>query len=157
MSEELSFSEKMLENIQCGSIIKIKHKNFQGKIVDHYSIVCNETLANDEHIVFGPITTCRNSFLVDGIRNKYGNNTVVYIPQNVFSKLDRLSFVNCNAPVFKTITQLCSEIDSGEAYFYNQVVAEHFSISIGDGMLSSRKLLDEWRRTYIKTHCKVSQ
>ncbi|MBR4665176.1 MAG: hypothetical protein IKO93_15025 [Lentisphaeria bacterium] len=155
MTSNAKPSEKMLAQICPGSIIYIKHKNTRGQDVYHYAIVCNLNPKADPEIVLAIITSDnRGADLVPRIRQKFGPSTVVSVPAVAFRKLNRLSFINCNLPVFRSLSKLCEEVDSEEASFYhpgiNQLLRVELSIK---GMLDSRLVSPE-QKAYIMAKCK---
>ena len=122
--------------------------------VKHYSIVCNLEPKNDSEIVLAVITSDNKApDLIPSLKKSYGESTIAIIPPTVFKKLTRLSFVNCNLPVFRNLNQLCEEVDSGEACFYHPGINDLFRVSLCiDGMLLS-KLVTINQKIYIKEKC----
>lgn len=154
MNSEEKPSTKMLKQIECGSIVYIKHKNKRNQDVTHYAIVCNMNPKDDEIIVFAVITSDdKEPNLVPSIKKNYGASTVVSIPAVAFRKLTHLSFVNCNLPVFRSLSKLCKEVDSGEASFYHPGLNDRIRIKLSvKGMLDSRELSPE-EKEYLKRKC----
>ena len=154
MNSEERPSAKMLKQIECGSIVYIKHKNKRNQDVTHYAIVCNRNPQDDKTIVFAVITSDdKGPNLVPNIKKNYGASTVVSIPLIAFRKLTHLSFVNCNFPVFRSLSKLCKEVDSGEASFYHPGINDRIRVKLSvKGMLDSRELSPE-EKEYLKEKC----
>lgn len=154
MCEYFKPSDKMLSEIEYGSVIYIKHKNTRGQDVRHYAIVCNLSPKEDTEIVLAVITSDNKSaMLVPGIKKFYGESTVVHVPEVAFRKLSHLSFINCNLPVFRDLDKLCDEVDSGEASFYHPGITQSIRVEMSiQGMLDSRSVTAE-RKAYIREKC----
>jgi len=158
MSLNAKPSERMLAQIEYGSVFYIKHKNKRGQDVNHYAVVCNLNPKEDSEIVFAVITSDdRGVQLLPSIKKEFGATTVVSVPASAFRKLDHLSFINCNLPVFRSLSKLCEEVDSGEASFYNPGINQPFRVSLSiKGMLDSRVVTAE-QKAYIEEKCKKDQ
>ena len=150
-------SEKMLKQIECGSVIYIKHQNKRGQDLNHYTVVCNQNPQNDNEIVLAVITSDnKGPNLIPTLKKNYGESTIISVPSTAFRKLTRLSFINCNLPVFRNLSQLCNEVDSGEASFYHPGISDLLRISLSvRGMLES-KLVTPEQKNYIKEKCSVT-
>ena len=154
MCEYSKPSDKMLSEIEHGSVIFIKHKNTRGQDVRHYAIVCNLNPKEDTEIVLAVITSDdKSATLVPGIKKFFGDSTVVPVPEVAFRKLSHLSFINCNLPVFRELSKLCEEVDSGEASFYHPGINQPIRITLSiRGMLDSRSVTTE-QKSYIRKKC----
>jgi len=158
MREYFKPSDKMLSEIEYGSVIYIKHKNTRGQDVRHYAIVCNLNPKEDAEIVLAVITSDdKSAALVPRIKKMFGESTVVHVPEVAFKKLCHLSFINCNLPVFRNLNQLCEEVDSGEASFYYPGISQPIRVELSiQGMLNSKSVTIE-QKAYIREKCLLQQ
>ena len=155
MQAAFSPSERMKTLITCGSVFHVKHKKPNGEKVEHYAFVCNSDPANDEYIILAAITSDHDDQFLPRLRKKLDPSTLVSIPAVAFRRLDHLSFVNCNLPIFRSLIKLSEEVVSGETIFFSPGLRNLIYVDLClKGMLNSNTVSPKWKE-YIVQKCKV--